>query len=87
MVFYCNEKLSTIFKISSTVVWHILSFFPIKNGRQSNDFLNSFSNLHTLNQPKSDCIYHFPMDLEPNGIPFCSKSIGKCYVQSDFGLI
>ena len=26
---------------------------------------------------KSDCIYHFPIDLEPNGRPFGSKSIGK----------
>ena len=21
-------------------------------------------------KPKSDCIYHFPIDLEPNGCPF-----------------
>ena len=26
---------------------------------------------------KSDCIYHFPIDLGPNGRPFGSKSIGK----------
>ena len=26
---------------------------------------------------KSDCIYHFPIDLEPNGRPFGSKSVGK----------
>ena len=25
----------------------------------------------------SDCIYHFPIDLGPNGYPFGSKSIGK----------
>ena len=37
--------------------------------------------------PKSDCIYHFPIDLEPNGRPFGSKSTGKWEVQSDFGLI
>ena len=24
---------------------------------------------------KSDCIYHYPIDVEPNGIPFGSKSI------------
>ena len=27
---------------------------------------------------KSDCIYHFPINLEPNGRSFGSKSIGKC---------
>ena len=27
--------------------------------------------------PKSDCIYHFPVDSDPNGRPFVSKSIGK----------
>ena len=26
---------------------------------------------------KSDCIYHFLIDLEPNGRPFDPKSIGK----------
>ena len=26
---------------------------------------------------KSGCIYHFPVDLDPNGRPFGSKSIGK----------
>ena len=30
-----------------------------------------------LNQPKSDCIYLFPTDFEPKGIPFASKSIRK----------
>ena len=28
-------------------------------------------------KPKSDCIYHFPIDLETNGRPFGYKSIGK----------
>ena len=29
-------------------------------------------------KPKSPCIYHFPIDLEPIGhCPFGSKSIGK----------
>ena len=28
-------------------------------------------------QPKSDFIYHFPIDSEPNGIPFGSESIEK----------
>ena len=40
-----------------------------------------------LNQTKSDCIYHFPIDLEPNGIQFGSKSIGKCSIHYDFSLI
>ena len=35
---------------------------------------------------ESDCIYHFPIDLEPNGRPFGSKSIGGWWMQSDFGL-
>ena len=30
-------------------------------------------------KPKSDCIYHFPIDLKPNGQrPFGFKSIGIC---------
>ena len=37
--------------------------------------------------PKSDCIYQFPIALEPNGRPFGSKSIGKWHIQSDFKLI
>ena len=36
---------------------------------------------------KSDCIYHFPIDLVSNGRPFGSKSIRKWKTQSDFGLI
>ena len=28
-------------------------------------------------KPKSDCIYNFPIDLELNGRPFGSKSMGK----------
>ena len=28
-------------------------------------------------KPKSDCIYHFPIDLELNGRAFGSKSIGN----------
>ena len=28
-------------------------------------------------KPKSDCIYHFTIDLEQNGGPFGFKSIGK----------
>ena len=35
-----------------------------------------FSKSYYIN-PKSDCIYHFPIDLDPNGRPFVSKSIGK----------
>ena len=35
-----------------------------------------FSKSYQVN-PKSDCIYHFPIDLEPNGRPFGSKVIGK----------
>ena len=38
-------------------------------------------------KPISDCIYHFPIDLEPNRRPFCSKSIRKWYIQSNLGLI
>ena len=35
-------------------------------------------------KPKLDCIYSFPIDLEPNGRPFVSKLIGKWWMQSDF---
>ena len=30
-----------------------------------------------LGQPKSDCIYHLPIDLKQKKIPFCSKPVGK----------
>ena len=36
-----------------------------------------FSKYYQIN-PKSDCIYHFPCDLEPSGqCPFGSRSIVK----------
>ena len=35
-----------------------------------------FSESYSL-KPKSDCIYHFLIDLEPNVRPFGFKSIGK----------
>ena len=35
-----------------------------------------FSKSYSIN-PKSDCIYHFPIDLDPNGCPNGSKLIGK----------
>ena len=38
-----------------------------------------------FNNQKSDCIYYFPIDLEPNGRPR-SKLIIKWYTQSNFGL-
>ena len=41
----------------------------------------SFQNLDKSNH-KSDCIDHFPIDLEPNGRPFGSKSIGNRFSDS-----
>ena len=35
-----------------------------------------FSKSYEIN-PKSDCIYHFPIDLDPKIRPFAFKSIGK----------
>ena len=35
-----------------------------------------FSKFYQI-KPKSDCICHFPIDLEPNGCPFGPQSIGK----------
>jgi len=37
-------------------------------------------------KPNLDCNYTFPIDLEPNGISFHAKSIGKGELQSKFGL-
>ena len=37
-------------------------------------------------KPKSDCIYHAPIGLEPNGRAFGTESIGKWLIQSDIGL-
>ena len=39
-----------------------------------------------LIQTNLDCNYTFPIDLAPNGIPLCDKSIGKVQLQSKFGL-
>ena len=36
----------------------------------------SFSNSYWI-KPDSDCIYHYTIDLEPNGRPIGFKSIGK----------
>ena len=56
-------------------------------------FVQPFISLRTemdflfwLTSSKSDCIYYFPNDLEPNGIPLGYTSFGKWYIQSDFGL-
>ena len=38
------------------------------------------------NNPKLDCTYHLPIDLELNGRPLGFKSIGKWIIQSNFGL-
>ena len=43
-------------------------------GLDTQNYLTSKSNWI---KPKSECIYHAPIDLEPNGHPFGSKSIGK----------
>ena len=40
-----------------------------------------------LNGTKSNYIYNLPIDLELNGRPLGSKSIGKWEIQSDFGLL
>ena len=36
-------------------------------------------------KPKSDCIYHAPIDSEPDGIPFGLKLIVMWQIQSDSG--
>ena len=40
-----------------------------------------------LINPKPGSIYHFPIDLEPNGRSFGYKSIGRWEIQSDFSFI
>ena len=53
------------------------------SGQPMKDFLVRIVSLITLtdksqfliNQSKSDCFYHFPIDFEPNGIPLGFKSI------------
>ena len=37
---------------------------------------DQLTSLYSIN-PKSYCVYHFPIDLEPNGHPFGSKPIEK----------
>jgi len=49
--------------------------------RTATRFICCFSNLPDTEKSyeinlKSDCIYHFLIDMDPNGLPFGSKSIG-----------
>ena len=51
--------------------------FSVQNLRQTRNC--SLNILHTESdfKLKSDCIYHFPIDLERNRRPFGSKSTGN----------
>ena len=46
---------------------------------------NSNSTFLAINQPQSNCMYYSPIDLELNGIPCGSNSMGKWWIQSEFG--
>ena len=43
---------------------------------RGNSIYKYISNIY-IHLSESDCSYHFPVDLEPNGRPFGSKSIGN----------
>ena len=53
--------------------WRDVSFTIYARKRINFQFL--------LNSPKSDNIYHFPIDFEPNGIPLGSKLNEKRQIQ------
>ena len=75
---YFDEEIFFFGKISS--------YDNEKFGRFGFEIVISHRKIHfgfTLNLPKSDCFYHFLIDLTPNRIPFGSKSIGKWLIQSD----
>ena len=39
-----------------------------------------------LNSTNLDCVYNLHYNLAPNGVPFCTKSIGKVQLNSNFCL-
>ena len=59
----------------------VVEGFPKKNFRCAQNAKphteKSFRNLIKSNQNQIVGIYHFPIDLKPNGPPYGSKSIGK----------
>ena len=57
----------------------INDFETMPNGTDMilNDWPYTEKYFQNLIKSKSDCIYHFPIYLEPNGPPFGSKSVGK----------
>ena len=49
-------------------------FLPLRPPSGGMEHIEMFSKSYQINL-KSDCIYHFPIDLDPNVCPFGSKSI------------
>ena len=82
----CFDRNSCCVIISRHLLGKTWSFSRIKMPRLNCRFWDRLNCIFTrkeidfwflLNQPKSDCIYHFSIDFKPNAIPFIFKSIGK----------
>ena len=82
------QKKSIIQNYTAYTKWFFVDFhLSIVSKSDATKYFND-SHLHLISakvdqiesyqiNPKSGCIYHFPIDLEPNGRLFDSKSIGK----------
>ena len=68
---------------------HAKSIFQLNSKSESSLWICLYTQRNQLwflsNQAQSDCIYHFPIEFVSNGISFGWKSVGKWYLQSDFG--
>ena len=71
--FKCNKIYNILWKIKINTWMQFRKYVTIATSLTSHTQRNFFEIL--LNQPELDCIYHFPIDLEPSGRPFDSKSI------------
>ena len=89
LIFY-GVQTHTRSRLLSINFSHVCRLFKPKAPSRTNNKKHArgeiFSKSYCI-KPNPDCIYHFPMDLEPNGRPLRYRSIGKFYTQSDFGLI
>ena len=56
--------------------------FQARNGSSKNCTHREITFSFLLNQSKTDCVYHLPIDIVSKEIPFGFKSIGKSLIHS-----
>ena len=74
-ILYLMEILAFVYQLK---IWNlnVLLRAKVQQKRECVHTETFFSKCNSI-KPKSDCIYHFPIDLEPNRRPLGSKSIGE----------